>query len=197
MTTRDTLIETALAVVSERGYRGATTKVIAEAAGVSEMTLFRHFPAKAELVTAALQRATEPFRAGAAQSSDDVTADLVRLCAGYAAFVDTHPALVDRVLPEIATDDDLGPIAEALMAGNAEAVRRVITHHLEAGRLADRPADDLVRQLLGPLLARAALRRVLTVEPFDADRHVADFLHGVAGSSPGVEDDRDRQEPTP
>ena len=36
------------------GYAGATTKTIAHAAGVNEVTLFRKYGSKAQLVTAAL-----------------------------------------------------------------------------------------------------------------------------------------------
>ena len=39
----DALVQAALAVVAREGTRGATTRRIAEAAGVSEVTLFRHF----------------------------------------------------------------------------------------------------------------------------------------------------------
>jgi AcrR family transcriptional regulator len=44
--TRKRLIEAALRVVSEKGYLGATTKEMAKAAGVTELTLFRHFGSK-------------------------------------------------------------------------------------------------------------------------------------------------------
>ena len=44
------IIEAALALVSERGVDGATTAEIARRAGVTEKTLFRYFPSKADLV---------------------------------------------------------------------------------------------------------------------------------------------------
>ncbi len=43
---RAQLLEVAISIFGQRGFRGATTKAIAEAAGVSEATIFRHFPSK-------------------------------------------------------------------------------------------------------------------------------------------------------
>jgi len=48
-TTRQKLCEAAIELFSSEGYDGVTTKKIAEVAGVSEMTLFRHFGSKNNL----------------------------------------------------------------------------------------------------------------------------------------------------
>jgi TetR/AcrR family transcriptional regulator len=53
---RQHFIDTALHLFSTRGFRGTTTKAIAEAAGVSEALLFRYFPTKADLYGAILQQ---------------------------------------------------------------------------------------------------------------------------------------------
>jgi AcrR family transcriptional regulator len=46
---RNKIIDAALAVFSSRGFRGATTKEIARAAGINEVTLFRYFGTKENL----------------------------------------------------------------------------------------------------------------------------------------------------
>jgi AcrR family transcriptional regulator len=46
------IAEVAMRLFSERGFRGTTTKEIAQAAGVSEAIIFRHFATKEELYTA-------------------------------------------------------------------------------------------------------------------------------------------------
>src|SRR5919204_1961295 len=51
---RQHFIDAALHLFSTRGFRGTTTKAIAEAAGVSEALLFRYFPTKADLYGAIL-----------------------------------------------------------------------------------------------------------------------------------------------
>ncbi|MEI9894540.1 MAG: helix-turn-helix domain-containing protein [Chthoniobacter sp.] len=46
------IIRAALKVFSENGFHGTTTKALAQAAGVSEALIFRHFPSKEELYAA-------------------------------------------------------------------------------------------------------------------------------------------------
>jgi TetR/AcrR family transcriptional regulator len=48
------LLEVALNVFSRRGFKGATTKEIAAAAGVAEAVIFQHFPSKEALYSAVL-----------------------------------------------------------------------------------------------------------------------------------------------
>jgi TetR/AcrR family transcriptional regulator len=53
---RQHFIDAALRLFSSSGFRGTSTRKIAEAAGVSEALLFRHFPSKADLYAAILQQ---------------------------------------------------------------------------------------------------------------------------------------------
>lgn len=53
--TKQHLLEAALRVYGESGFRGATTRRIAEEAGVNEVTLFRLFGSKSALIMEALQ----------------------------------------------------------------------------------------------------------------------------------------------
>lgn len=57
--TRDRILEATLHVFAEAGTLGATTRRIAEEAGVNEVTLFRHFGTKAVLIEEALTRASQ------------------------------------------------------------------------------------------------------------------------------------------
>ena len=49
---RDQILQVAMRLFAERGFRGTTTKEIAQAAGVSEAMVFRHFANKNELYRA-------------------------------------------------------------------------------------------------------------------------------------------------
>jgi AcrR family transcriptional regulator len=51
---RHQIVAVAMGVFSERGFRGTTTREIAQAAGVSEAMVFRHFATKEELYAAIL-----------------------------------------------------------------------------------------------------------------------------------------------
>jgi AcrR family transcriptional regulator len=54
MDVREALLEAAIKVFGESGIRGATTRRIAQEAGVNEVTLFRHFHSKDDLIQTAL-----------------------------------------------------------------------------------------------------------------------------------------------
>lgn len=47
--TRGKILKASLMLFSKKGYLGATTKAIADKAGIAEVTLFRYFPSKALL----------------------------------------------------------------------------------------------------------------------------------------------------
>jgi AcrR family transcriptional regulator len=51
---REQILQTAVDLFSQRGFKGTTTKEIARAAGVSEAMVFRHFATKDELYSAIL-----------------------------------------------------------------------------------------------------------------------------------------------
>jgi TetR/AcrR family transcriptional repressor of mexJK operon len=53
---KDKLLLAAIDLMAEKGYNGVSTKEIAAAAGVSEMTLFRNFGSKKNLLGAAVDR---------------------------------------------------------------------------------------------------------------------------------------------
>lgn len=56
--TKERLLEATFKLISEKGYLGATTREIAHRAGVTELTLFRHFSSKERLFEEVLKRYT-------------------------------------------------------------------------------------------------------------------------------------------
>lgn len=59
MDTRAELLKAAAAVFSQHGFRGSTTRRIADAAGVNEVTLFRYFKSKEALLQEAIANCSE------------------------------------------------------------------------------------------------------------------------------------------
>jgi AcrR family transcriptional regulator len=62
--TRDRILDAAMALFGERGYRGTTVGAIEQAAGLAPRRggLYRHFPSKQEVFTAAVARYASKFR---------------------------------------------------------------------------------------------------------------------------------------
>ena len=55
---RAQIVDAAIALFGRHGFKGTTTKSLAQASGVSEATIFKHFPTKNDLYAAAFDRRT-------------------------------------------------------------------------------------------------------------------------------------------
>ncbi len=55
---RAQIIDAAIALFGRHGFKGTTTRALAEAAGVSEATIFKHFPTKDDLYASTFERRT-------------------------------------------------------------------------------------------------------------------------------------------
>jgi AcrR family transcriptional regulator len=53
---REQILDVASSLFAQQGYRGTTTRLIAERAAVTEALIFRHFPSKEELYWSVLER---------------------------------------------------------------------------------------------------------------------------------------------
>jgi AcrR family transcriptional regulator len=87
--TRDRLLDAGTRLFAERGYEAVTAAEIADAAGVTERTFFRHFPTKADLVLTNWRRlAAELHVAMAAMPEKTPPIEVVRAGVGaFAAFL--------------------------------------------------------------------------------------------------------------
>lgn len=77
--TKEKIMNAALELFSHRGYKGTTTRSVAEKAKISEVTLFRYFGTKQELFYTVIDRetdVTENLLAVSTEPSEDMVADL-------------------------------------------------------------------------------------------------------------------------
>jgi AcrR family transcriptional regulator len=58
---REQILDVATGLFAQQGFRGTTTKLIADQAGVTEALIFRHFPSKEELYWAVIERKIDCF----------------------------------------------------------------------------------------------------------------------------------------
>ena len=161
--TRARLIEATRSVVREVGYAHASTRAIAQAAGVAEGTIYRHFPDKASLFFATVLESnapivawvtTLPARAGEGAVEENLTDAAVRLA-----------SLRDQILPlelAIAADPELAAQRRAAMAaagsslppGPPEALAAYLAAEQRLGRVrADIDPGEAAGFFLGVLFA--------------------------------------------
>ncbi len=135
------LLAAARRVFSEHGYQGATTALIAQAAGVSEATVFTYFAGKRELciqvitdwygeISAELERDVPPLPGVHAKLAHVVRAHLVTLLAdgsGLCALVLSEGRAAEPELAQVIADCKrryTAPLMHALAEGQAQGLVR-------------------------------------------------------------------------
>ena len=105
--THQKLLQVTCRLFAESGYQGTTTRRIADAAGVNEVTLFRHFGSKDALIRAALS--TMGGRSGPLLDSDadDPAAELDRWGLQVFYHYYEHRNLIRRIMGEMVEHQEL------------------------------------------------------------------------------------------
>jgi len=112
--TRQRLLDSARLLFAEKGYDHTTSAEIAQAAGVTERTLFRHFPSKSDLLLANFRQHGAALRAAMrAQPEDARPIEVVR--AGVLAFAERLARATEQEREEtIAAYDERLPVLTML-----------------------------------------------------------------------------------
>jgi len=120
---RDRILEAAARVYADQGFRGATTRRIADEAGVNEITVFRHFGSKDALIHEALRlRATTPSRVQLPEEPRDPEGELTAWAMAEIADMRTCRTLIRRTMTEMGERPE---VIECTSAGPLEAKRRL------------------------------------------------------------------------
>jgi AcrR family transcriptional regulator len=102
-TARDRLLQAATEVFSERGFQAATTREIAQRAEVNEVTLFRHFRTRRELVRAVVEeilQAEVTFMARFDLRTEDFRTALREYVGAYLEVLERRQGIVRAILGE-------------------------------------------------------------------------------------------------
>jgi TetR/AcrR family transcriptional regulator, mexJK operon transcriptional repressor len=179
---REELIDVAEKIFFERGFPETTMQMIAEAAGASKETLYRHFENKellfAEIVSRKARAISGPDGAIARGGSPDVvlsalgTSLLKTICTGKGSF------LFRTVVAEAAWTPELGDLFYE--RGPGATVDRLTQYLKDATRKGELRCDDpavAARLFLGAVAAQFHLRRLLQSNwkpptGNEVDRHV-------------------------
>jgi AcrR family transcriptional regulator len=107
MNVKDQLLEAAVQVYAESGYHGATTRRIAAAAGVNEITIFRHFGSKDVLLREALGRCHTEGMVPLPEVPHDPLQELTDWSRSHLLHLSQRAALIRTCLSEFAERPDL------------------------------------------------------------------------------------------
>lgn len=194
---RQQIVATAAELFSQRGFRGTTTKEIADNAGVSEAIIFRHFATKDELYCAILdykvRQTSERMRANLneAASRKDDDAYFGALAYEMLEFHRKDQTFMRLLLFSALEGHEL---SEIFFHSTAREMRDHIRRYIKQ-RIADgafRRVDPAVasRAFVGMVLNQAQVRNVFQDDELRfsnrqmADRFVDIFLSGIRNPDP-------------
>lgn len=171
--TGEKILDAASALFASRGYASTTTRAIAEAAGVNEVTIFRTFENKLGVLKALgerLGRRQAGRAAASAPPTDDVRATLL----GFARM-EIEGALEDGGLAiRLAYDAQSVPEVAALLGegipGNLMALAEYLEEQQQAGRLrSDIDPQVMAEAFFGLTSSYVMYRQMMGVAAVPAD----------------------------
>ncbi len=191
MDIRDRLLKAAATVYAESGFRGATTRRIAQVADVNEITLFRHFGSKEVLIHEAI-RASEITVAPLAPLPDvprDPRAELTEWSRTHVAHLREVRSLILTCLGELDERPELGACASHGPRRTMEALETYLAK-LRDSDLADTDLDSraaaalLMGTLFGDAMGRELVAEMYPKSSDEAvDRYVELFLRAIGARS--------------
>ena len=183
---RNRILAAAARVYAQYGFRGATTRLIASEAGVNEVTIFRTFGSKAQLLQAMLQ--SQVTAIAVPSLSTDITdpqAEITRWCASMLDYLRGHSHLVRKTIAEAEERPDAA-CAACEGPNTAGASLALYVEHLREEGLCDADADVEVAvsmfmsTMFGDALYRDVMPQSFPQPAKDAPaRYVQTFLRAV------------------
>ena len=195
---RNRILAAAARVYSQYGFRGATTRLIATEAGVNEVTLFRTFGSKADLLQAMLS--SQMTANSAPTISGDLTdpaAEITAWCGEVLEHLRGHAHIIRKTIAE-AEERPEAACAACEGSNTASGSLALYVERLRNAGLADTEADvaTAVSMFMSVMFGDALYRDIMPrafPEPVEEApaRYVQTFLRavGVRAALP----DRSRQ----
>ncbi|MBK6485303.1 MAG: TetR/AcrR family transcriptional regulator [Gemmatimonadetes bacterium] len=109
MDNREKLLHAAGRIYAEVGFRGATTRRIADEAGVNEVTLFRLFGSKSQLIAEAINCQDPMGAVSLPRIPVDPWRELNDWCAGHATALREMRATIRKTMADLEEHPDMGP----------------------------------------------------------------------------------------
>ena len=183
---RTRILAAAARVYAQHGFRGATTRLIAGEAGVNEVTLFRTFGSKAELLQAMLMsHATATAVPVIIDDQGDPQRALTEWCSAVLEHLRSHAHLIRKTIAEAEERPDAAGAACEGPNSSAASLVLYLERLRDAGGV-DEAADlhTAVSMLMSTLFGDALYRDVMPnafPQPVEvaAAKYVETFMRAV------------------
>lgn len=156
------ILDAAATLFAERGFHRATTRDIADAADVSEGTLYNYFESKDALLLAIMARLSEAQQIqdrldlGLSQDARDFLTSVVR---NSRDFFQQNNAMLQSVLSEILVDPGLRRrYYKELLLPDMQQIESHMRQRIDQGEIAGLDAEAMARILIGLMLGLYVLQ---------------------------------------
>ncbi|MGA7954638.1 MAG: TetR/AcrR family transcriptional regulator [Gloeobacterales cyanobacterium] len=174
--TRQRLLEAATEVFARDGFQGATTREIARVASVNEVTVFRHFSSKNQLLGAVISQAfalQAESLANQQEWTQDLRTDLVHYAHLYNRTLEEHEALTRTLIGEARRYPEE---ARQILREAIQPLRERLTAYIQNAQRQGNVRAELdpvaaIDIFTGMLLA-GMLRRHVSMLEYDAEHYL-------------------------
>lgn len=167
-------------VLSAYGYEKATTKLIAEAAGMHEATLFRKYRSKFNLIEQAINTIFSDVPLARASYTGDLQNDLLSIIKAYLKTSEMVGDILPILLVEISRNPELKTLLENPWR-NVFNISNILEQYQAQGVLKKEPILSSISVLLGPLMVRHLITQVepdMPITEIQPQEYVDNFLQG-------------------
>ena len=179
MELRDKILKAATELYAETGFRGATTRHIAQKAGVNEVTIFRHFGSKTALLHEAIRCACQtPVSDSLPEVPLDPRAELLRWAGDHWRDLWTRRSVIRTAMGEIEEHPELLPRENSPSACAGRALRAYL-ERLQSAGLAQAPfsTSAAMMTLMGTLFADAMSRDIMAFSyPLEPEAAISEYV---------------------
>ncbi len=163
--TRAAVVQTAADLLIDGGVAAVTIEAVVRRSGVARSTIYRHWPTRGDVVTAAFTHLMPPPHEPPEHGNLHQRLRAVVLPRAKEMSGHRYVALLPSLLNEAARDPELRKVHERFVHLQQAPLARVLTDAIDAGDLpGDLDIDEACSELLGPLL----FQRVIIGRPIDA-----------------------------
>jgi len=190
MKTEEKMLDAAFDLFSGRGYKATTTKLIAEKAGVNEVTIFRHFDSKMDLFRRVIEQQAEERKEIVVEEMPEPTGDLEKDMVMLG--MRTHEVLMESsdFFKLLLSEVDRDPQLFQLISHVPEKFVEGFSMYLEAGKKKGNIRKDLDTEVAAftflsfffrAMIEKAFLGegKIFEVSENEIREHIDIFLEGV------------------
>ncbi|MEN6370800.1 MAG: TetR/AcrR family transcriptional regulator [Armatimonadota bacterium] len=174
--TRDRLLTAGLDLLINNGYHGATTREIAMGAGVTEVTMYRHFSSKEELFVAAITKLTQRLLDLVPKPSGDIEADLLLVATALQKHFFSAPSSLVHSTPELKGHPKLRNAFDNMVHQFKVKVLALIHYYQGTGEMIQENDDTIFSAFVGPVYFSSL--GFDCADGLDCRRYVRLFLQG-------------------